>query len=124
MDWAYSWANMNQQVYVYINILYDQVLLFSQHPHDEYAIDTLVFQDDNRLKEYVTGFMNAPYYTLIALQYHLIEPHRKSVGHVGTVGKMLKSASLQPGGFRAAVARSAEYQTSDQKVAGSILDAG
>lgn len=35
---------MNQ--YVYFNILVDQVLLFSQHIHDEYSLDTHIFHDD------------------------------------------------------------------------------
>ncbi|GBM64413.1 hypothetical protein AVEN_52536-1 [Araneus ventricosus] len=37
--------NMNQ--HVYFNILDHQVLPFSQHLHDEYALVTLIFQDDN-----------------------------------------------------------------------------
>ncbi|GBM12930.1 hypothetical protein AVEN_163992-1 [Araneus ventricosus] len=36
---------MNQ--HVYFNILDDQVLPFSQHLHDEYALVTPIFQDDN-----------------------------------------------------------------------------
>ncbi|GBO19717.1 hypothetical protein AVEN_241543-1 [Araneus ventricosus] len=36
---------MNQ--HVYFNILDDQMLLFSQHLHDEYALVTNIFQDDN-----------------------------------------------------------------------------
>ncbi|GBL81284.1 hypothetical protein AVEN_143603-1 [Araneus ventricosus] len=38
-------TNMNQ--HVYFNILDDQVLPFSQHLHDEYALVTHIFQDDN-----------------------------------------------------------------------------
>ncbi|GBN09766.1 hypothetical protein AVEN_84553-1 [Araneus ventricosus] len=33
--------------HVYFNILDDQVLLFSQHLHYEYALVTHIFQDDN-----------------------------------------------------------------------------
>lgn len=36
---------MNQ--YVYFNILGDQVLPFRQHLHDEFAVDTPIFQDDD-----------------------------------------------------------------------------
>ncbi|KMQ82236.1 caax protease, partial [Lasius niger] len=33
--------------HVYLNILDEQVLPFSQHIHDEYAVETPIFQDDN-----------------------------------------------------------------------------
>jgi hypothetical protein len=36
---------MNQ--FVYFNILDDQLLPFSQYLHNEYAIDTPIFPDDN-----------------------------------------------------------------------------
>ncbi|GBN57520.1 hypothetical protein AVEN_44516-1 [Araneus ventricosus] len=62
-------TNMNQ--HVYFNILHDQVLPFSQHLHDEYALVTPIFQDDNStvhgLKEYVTGWMNT--HTLLHLDW-------------------------------------------------------
>ncbi|GBO22633.1 hypothetical protein AVEN_73300-1 [Araneus ventricosus] len=48
--------------HVYFNILDDQVLPFSQHLHDEYALVTLFFKMTTAqfigLEEYVTGFMN------------------------------------------------------------------
>ncbi|GBO13371.1 hypothetical protein AVEN_118462-1 [Araneus ventricosus] len=37
----------NNNQHVYFNILDDQVLPFSHHLHDEYALVTRIFQDDN-----------------------------------------------------------------------------
>ncbi|GBM07667.1 hypothetical protein AVEN_228166-1 [Araneus ventricosus] len=102
---------MNQ--HVYFNILDDLVLPFSQHLHDEYALVTPIFQDDNsavhragRICDWFDELSNIPLHLDwpvkspdITNPNHLIITHRKSVGHVGTAGKTPKSASPKFCGF-------------------------
>ncbi|GBL91023.1 hypothetical protein AVEN_184413-1 [Araneus ventricosus] len=71
---------MNQ--HVYFNILDDQVLPFSQHLHDEYALVTLIFQDDNstlhRAGRICDWFDEHPH-TLLHLDWPVKSPDLNSI---------------------------------------------
>ncbi|GBN04018.1 hypothetical protein AVEN_198678-1 [Araneus ventricosus] len=92
--------------HVYFNVLDDLVLSFSQQLHDEFALVTPIFQNDNSTVHRagrICDWFDEHSHTLLHLSWLAkspdLNPHRKSVGHVGTTGKMAKSASPQFGRF-------------------------